>query len=488
MMPTKDSNNTAAPRADRRAPFLRFGLILVVLAPLVLVELVLRLCVPAPAVEPADSHVSFGGLESLFILDPAGARFKTNEERLLAFRPQSFAAAKGPNTFRVFCLGGSTVQGRPYSVETSFTTWLALCLRAAQPETDYEVVNCGGISYASYRLVPILRELLDYQPDLFIICSGHNEFLEDRTYDQLKHTPRTLIKLHRVMLHWRSYALANHYLTRSGASSSKTSLSPDVQTKLDLDEGLESYQRDDTWRSQIVGDYRRNIETMVQTARQAGVPVILVNPAFNLKDCPPFKSESLAGLSGAQRQRVRELRERARAVDWSNAYGKIALLEQAVAIDDRDAGLLYLLGMCYERLGRFDEARRWFIRAKEEDICPLRILESMREVVREVADRHSVPLVDSQTLFEARTVDDILGGQWLLDHVHPRIEGHQLIANALFRPVEQMGLVRSDAGWPAARDDLWRRHLELLNDAYYAQGAARLQRLRQWSRGRIPKQ
>jgi hypothetical protein len=147
---------------------------------LALLELTLRLAVPSPPVNIEDPFVSFHRLSPLFAADPTGTRFETAEERLTAFCPQSFAAEKKPETLRIFCLGGSTVQGRPYSIQTSFTTWLELNLRAARTGADSEVINCGGISYASYRLVPIMRELLEYEPDLFIIYTGHNEFLEDR--------------------------------------------------------------------------------------------------------------------------------------------------------------------------------------------------------------------------------------------------------------------------------------------------------------------
>ena len=27
-----------------------------------------------------------------------------------------------------------------------------------------------------------MQELIRYEPDLFVICTGHNEFLEERTY------------------------------------------------------------------------------------------------------------------------------------------------------------------------------------------------------------------------------------------------------------------------------------------------------------------
>lgn len=481
-----ESSNASRHRGKGRRLLFRLTLLGIVLVPLALLEIVLRLCVAAPVPEPADSQISFSRLEPLFVPDATGVVLTTNENRLAAFRTQSFAATKGSRTLRVFCLGGSTVQGRPYSVQTSFTAWLELCLEAADQTRDFEVINCGGISYASYRLVPILCELLDYEPDLFILCTGHNEFLEDRTYGPLKKTPRALVKLHRTLLHLRSYALANHYIRRDSVNSPKTVLGPEVRTKLDLKESLAAYHRDDSWRDRVVSDFRHNLEVMVQAAQQAGVPVILVNPPSNLKDCPPFKSQASPGLSEAQRQRLGQLRHQAGSLGWSDVYGKIAYLKEAVEIDDRNAELLYLLGSCYERLGRAEEAKSWFIRAKDEDVCSLRILEPMAQAVRDVADDHDIPLIQAHVLLEARTADGVLGDEWLLDHVHPSIQGHQLIAESLFQAMQRMGLVEDNSAPLANRDKIWRRHLESLNDAYYARGTARLERLRQWSRGRIP--
>jgi len=476
------------PRSRRRTVLFHMAAAVVVLAPLVLIELALRAAVPAPVADLEDPYVSFSGLRPLFVLDPAAARYETAPERLTAFRPQSFAAVKEPHAFRVFCLGGSTVQGRPYSVETSLTSWLELNLRAAEPDRAWEVINCGGISYASYRLVPILRELLDYDPDLFILYTGHNEFLEDRSYGRIKRAPTSLVRVHRTMLNLRTYALANRWFAgRRGARLPKTVLPAEVRTRLDYEEALESYRRDETWRRGIVEHFYRNAETMVRLAQTAGVPLILVNPVSNLKDCPPFKSEFRADLSETELRQVMDLRQRAEATGWTDAYTRLGFLERAVEIDERHAGLLYQVGKCYERLGRFAEAKQWFVRAREEDVCPLRITTPMHESLLKVAARCRVPLVDVRALIEDRTEDGIPGREWLLDHVHPRIEGHQLIGEALYEAMEQVRLVRADSGWEARRDELWQQQLASLDEAYYARGAARLQRVRQWSRGRIPR-
>lgn len=474
-----------------RPVFFHLAAVVVVISPLVFGELVLRLCVRPPSISPDDPYVSFNGLRPLFVLDSTGTNFETAKERLTYFCPQSFAAVKGQQTFRIFCLGGSTVQGRPYSVETSFTTWLKLNLNAARPQTDFEVVNCGGISYASYRLVPIMRELLEYEPDLFIIYTGQNEFLEDRTYQRLKRVPRALVRIHRTMLNLRSYSLVNEFIStrrtrRKGIS--KTILPGEVKAKLDFEDGLESYHRDDVWRQGTIEHFGRNLQTMVRMSRRAGIPIILVNPVSNLKDCPPFKSEYSRDLSNSEIERTAELSEQAEKLNWDDTYGKIRLLEQAAEIDNRHAGLLYLIGKCYEHIGRLAEAKNWFLQAKEEDICPLRILEPMHQAILDVAAQYRVPLVDAKALITERAEDGIPGSELLLDHVHPSILGHQLIADSLYEAMEDMKLVSTPQGWREARDELWQHYLSSLNKAYYAHGIERLERLNKWSRRRAPDQ
>jgi hypothetical protein len=70
----------------------------------------------------------------------------------------------------------------PQDDTTSFPGWLREILLSADSSKKWEVVNAGGVSYASYRVASLMDGLSDYEPDLFVVYSGHNEFLERRTY------------------------------------------------------------------------------------------------------------------------------------------------------------------------------------------------------------------------------------------------------------------------------------------------------------------
>ena len=130
----------------------------------------------------ADDPLSgFSQSGRLFELDQRDEVYRTATARGLFFGDQEFAAEKPEDGFRVFCLGGSTVRGRPFTTESSFTRWLDLELADRSEGRTIEAVNCGGLSYASYRLRPIVAEVLRYRPDLIVVATGHNEFLEDRS-------------------------------------------------------------------------------------------------------------------------------------------------------------------------------------------------------------------------------------------------------------------------------------------------------------------
>ena len=47
---------------------------------------------------------------------------------------------QAPETYRIFCLGGSTTYGRPYNDTTSFAGWLRELLPVADPQRRWEVI------------------------------------------------------------------------------------------------------------------------------------------------------------------------------------------------------------------------------------------------------------------------------------------------------------------------------------------------------------
>ena len=484
--PTSTSTKTWRRQITFRAVAVLLGFL-----PILLLEGVFRLGGWGRPEYGDDPYVGFSEVKPLFVLNDAGDRYEIPSSRQNFFQPDGFAASKPPNEFRIFCFGGSTVQGRPYSIETSFTTWLELSLQAADPARQWEAVNCGGVSYASYRLVPIMKESLAYGPDLFIVYTGHNEFLEDRTYADIKSTPAWRKAIHERLINLRIYVVCRSLWQRAAGTGvsdkrpDQATLSTEVDALLDYRGGLATYHRDDSWQRGVVAHFEHNLRNITRLARTADVPLILANPVSNLRDSPPFKCAPSGDLSAEQRADLERFWEKAKAMDWERIDLKANLVKRVLAIDDRYADAHFLLGRCYEVMGLTEQAKAEYLRAKDEDICPLRILEPMHDIIFSVAKQSRTTLVDVRAIFEREEKDGIPGDRTLIDHVHPRIEGHQWIARALLDEMVRLRMVSPQPGWQAKQQELYVERFETLDPSYFPQSVARLEGLRRWTQGRV---
>jgi lysophospholipase L1-like esterase len=433
-----------------------------------------------------DPFVGFSSTRPLFALNGEGTRYEIAPSRRTFFYYDSFPSRKADDEFRIFCLGGSTVAGRPYGIETSFTTWLELGLEAADPSRNWEVVNCGGISYASYRLVPVLEEVLNLAPDLIVLMTGHNEFLEDRTYGHIRRLPQFAAAPYDWISRTWTFTLLRGLFEPDDSEENpgQTILPTEVQALLDYKGGLEKYRRDEASRASVLEHFNVNLERMVGLAARAGVPILLVNPGCNLRDTPPFKSEHRNDLTEEQLLEWNLLRRASNEISSSDPPGSLDRLKKAVEIDDQHAGTLYRLGQMYDSMGRVEEARWAYEMAKEFDVCPLRILTAMNRAIAEIEEEADLPGVDAGALLADRCSDRIPGDEVYLDHVHPTFQSHQLIANALIERMSEAGLVEPEEDWPEKRDGAYAAHSESLDEVYFAKGQIRLEKLRSWAAGR----
>ena len=253
-----------------------------------LLELSLALAGVQPLYLTEDPFVGFQPGAKLFV--PDGEVMRTNSVKLCFFNPQSFPVKKGPDTYRIFCLGGSTTFGHPYDYRTSFGHWLQTRLEDADPDRTWEVINCGGISYASYRECLLMQELIRYEPDLFVICTGHNEFLEERTYPAAR---GWIAAAGAVAARTRTGAVLTSLVRGSGSRRKPKAklLKAEVDTILDNSVGPAVYHRDERLQRQVAEHFRLSLERMAAIARSAGSRVIFVKPPANLRSFTPFKSE-----------------------------------------------------------------------------------------------------------------------------------------------------------------------------------------------------
>ncbi len=446
-----------------------------------------------------DPFVGFAPGQDLFAkktLADGEVVYATRPEKLAFFNQQQFPAVKSPDAYRIFALGGSTTAGRPYDDKVAFCRWMELYLDAMDPSRDWQAINAGAISYASYRVVLVMKELVRYQPDLFVIYTGHNEFLEERSYSEIIHQNPVLKKVRFWLNSRRFFAVARHAWlglrqptdnTDADASATSANLGDEVETRLDGWTGLDLYHRDDALRRSILEHYEFNLGQMVKIARDHGVDVIFVDPVSNLKDFSPFKSEPSPTLSddevAALESSITAGHTRLAAGDPSAALTE---LESAIALDPEHADLHYTLAKAHFARQDFGAAHDAFVRAKDLDVAPLRALSDVSRLLRAVTEREGLPLIDLPALLEAdsreRFGHPILGNEYLLDHVHPDIATHSLIAEQVINTLTKQGIVQPDASWtPAGRQAVYDRIVNNIDRSYYAERDLNLSKVLGWA-------
>ena len=417
----------------------------------VLLELVLLAFHVESAFQQSDPFVGFSGQSRLFTESKTASGepvLVTAENRLVLFNRQSFLRDKPSDAYRIFCLGGSTTYGRPYDDKTSFSGFLRAFLPEMDPSREWEVINAGGISYASYRIEVLIRELREYQPDLFVIYTGHNEFLEDRTYSSLIDTPEPIRRVVGLASRSRTFTLMQRVLRGSSPPQDRQTLPDDVDAILDRSVGPGAYHRDDQWREQVLVRFRSTLERIVDLASDANAKVVFVVPACNLRDCAPFKSEHRDGLTNGE---LREFLVSFRAGQEAFNAGKfgeaLSQFDRAIQIDPRYAAAHFQRGRALIETGDVAAARDAFLRSREEDVCPLRAFDEIQDIVREVAENRSVPAIDFPSIVDRESEYGIPGADWFLDHVHPTIEAHQRLAREVANELVDQKIVNPQPSW-----------------------------------------
>ena len=244
-------------------------------------------------------------------------------------------------------------------------------------------------------------EILDhYEPDLIVVCTGHNEFLEDRTYRHVRRLPVPVRRFLGPISRSRTFTSSASSRREPGSRSVDPSrpLPPQVETILDFEGGLEAYHRDDAWTAAVLAHFEANLRRMAALTDRAGVPLLFVNPDADLRSSP-------VQVGAPRRVVVRRacpLRcspgtrpDRSITRDLPAA---LRVLRRAEA-DRRPARrALASIGMCLGSLADPSRPERPSSGAKDLDVCPLRITEPLRAIVATVARQTDTPVIDIRTI------------------------------------------------------------------------------------------
>lgn len=431
---------TYRPPMSRRKKII-FAAIALVLASIVgLAGLELGLRVMALHI-PKDPFLSFGTVPDFFVRRNIEGvpHYQVAHRDVYSERLTKFTATKEPNTIRIICLGASASAGWPHEGDEIYSVYLQDALQRAYPQKRIEVLNLSAHAYAAYRVRLIFEEALEFDPDVMVVWSGNNEFLEKRVY-------RTNVGWAEPLL-----ALANQSLLYRGIRGSR------VGRWAFPDNTLSAYERGHhlftMWSKleQVAVELRTrpeqfeavkrhfaaSIEAMVARADARGVPVVLATVPVNLRDWQPAVSCHAAD-QGAWPQWQEKYHAGRRALARQDDDSAVVLLQEAVALDPHYAETYFYLGRAYEGRREFDRANSSFRLARDFDCNPFRAISAFGDTVRATVARHpNVVLADLDGAFHAASSPMAPGFDLFLDHVHPTKKGNLVAAETVYRALLQ---------------------------------------------------
>ena len=339
---------------------------------------------------------------------------------------------KPPGVCRIFLFGESAAMGDPrpaYGVGRC----LEALLRARFPQTQFEVVCVAMTAINSHGLLPIARECARYQGDLWIIYTGHNEFVGPfgaNTVFGPAAPPNWLVRSYLALQRTRTGQWLVTLARRLNHSDNAQAAWGGMRVFLD-----QQVSPADPRKERIYASFRRNLEDIVRVARRRGVPVVLSSVACNLKDCAPFASMHAPGPPSPRRgQWEGHLADGLTYMDEGKTARALEEYRAAAEFDPLYAEEHFRLGQCLLALKHTDDAAQSFRRARDLDALIFRADTRINRIIREVAGRYEgrgVAFVDAEQALAPLSASGIAGEECFYEHVHLNFEGNYQLARAL---------------------------------------------------------
>lgn len=319
-----------------------------------------------------------------------------------------FTKQKPNNLYRIFVFGESTSQGFPYSQTLAFPYQLGQMLEKAVPGKKFEVINLSITAINTFTGLSMLKESLKYKPDLAIIYFGHNEFVGIGG-SGLSENP--LFQANIYLSKLRIYQLVKSILSKLQKKDDRSVIERMAQkARVPLDSPV--YKK-------TIKLFERNYSQMLSLLKKYGIPVITCGVAANHKDFQPLSSSGVSVIdTNGVKNLIQEVSELTAEETLKKLTGSDPLLYYQAA-----KGLL--------SMNKPQPARACFQKACDLDQVRFRAHSDINRIIERLSIVSGAAYYNAQEELDKASPYGITGNELLLEHVHPVIEGHTLIAAGL---------------------------------------------------------
>jgi hypothetical protein len=275
-----------------------------------------------------------------------------------------------PVGLRVFFFGGSATEGYHMTPWSGFVGWYERMLRQMLPDTTIEVINLGAGGEASRQVSELLDATARQQmANLFVVYSGNNEYYELRAlknslpgFDARTELARRRLSGLHLYRHLRRWLLPT-----------PQSLSPGQQLK-PVDSIDAEIDQDE--RELGVMLYGEHLNTMIASAKNAGIPLMLATVADQMRsfafhgDPPPLSDGVKAGVDALDQA----------GLDRQASISALSVVESKLKTQADHHAVARLL----DRGQHWDLAKQHYQQAEYLDPRPRRSSEPMRALLKNI--------------------------------------------------------------------------------------------------------
>jgi tetratricopeptide (TPR) repeat protein len=331
--------------------------------------------------------------------------YKTDRPRA---SPQSFAARKPADSYRVFVVGGS--------VAVRFADENVARLREffsrALPGKSVELIACGMAGYDSFRDSLVLKDVLRHRPDAIVVLSGNNEYYTPETYSP------SAYRMTRALRRFWIFRL-----TLDRFRPSRPPEQPPMKTRL--------------------ASFEANLRLMARLARNKGVPLIFCTLPANIRDTPPLRSKPPLETPGYL--------DAWAAFDAGDDALASERLKRFIRAHPTEPFSRYWLAKSLDRRGLHEAAREQYLGALEYDDPGERCAPARNEIIRRVARETGMITADLDRTFDGIAENGTPDGRLFNDGMHWRKEYYPLaswtIVRAAYDAARAGGASYWDGGW-----------------------------------------
>ena len=357
-----------------------------------------------------------------------------------------FLKQKPEDGIRVFVQGGSTAAGFPYGFGASIAGMLDYRLKQSFPSRPVEVVNTALSAVNSYTLLDFTDEIIEQQPDAVLIYAGHNEYLGilgvGSAYTAANSRGATLLylKLKELRLFQLMQAIYHSFNqpNEKALKPSRTMMAKVARHK--------NIPVDSPLFQQGLLQFEQNMSLLLDKYSEAGIPVVLSTIASNLSHQTPFSSNPIP-------QEYRVLLAKPLVELVPSEANELLVVAEAY----KSADAFYHLGQWYLSHGELGKAQQAFVEARQHDLLRFRAPSEINDIIRRLAKRSGVQLVDAEAALKREAPNNIIGNTLMMEHLHPTALGYFEIANSFYHHLNEsqlLGQFEFEVGRELARQDI----------------------------------